>query len=125
MDGSGKNYKKVIRSRNGVKITLDDQDGQEKLIAETPGGQKITLQDGPGLIHIEDSNGNSVKLETSGITITAAAKVTVNASQLEVSAGMVTVNAGMSKFSGVVQADTVITNSVVSASYTPGAGNIW
>jgi hypothetical protein len=28
-------------------------------------------------------------------------------------------------FSGVVQAQTVITNSVVSASYTPGAGNIW
>jgi len=25
----------------------------------------------------------------------------------------------------VVKADTVITNSVVSASYTPGAGNIW
>jgi hypothetical protein len=25
----------------------------------------------------------------------------------------------------VVQADTVIANSVISASYTPGAGNIW
>ena len=37
----------------------------------------------------------------------------------------VTVNAGMSKFSGVVQADTVISNAVVSSSYTPGAGNIW
>jgi len=24
-----------------------------------------------------------------------------------------------------VKADTVITNSVVSASYTPGAGNVW
>jgi hypothetical protein len=49
----------------------------------------------------------------------------VQCSTVEVSAGMVTVNAGMSKFSGVVQADTVITNSVISASYTPGAGNIW
>jgi hypothetical protein len=52
-------------------------------------------------------------------------KVKVEASMVEVSAGMVQVNAGMSKFSGVVQADTVITNAVVSASYTPGAGNIW
>ena len=42
-----------------------------------------------------------------------------------ITAAMVTVNAGLSKFSGVVQADTVISNSVVSASYTPGAGNIW
>jgi hypothetical protein len=31
----------------------------------------------------------------------------------------------MSKFSGVVQCDTLISNSVISASYTPGAGNIW
>jgi len=125
MDGAGNNYRKVLRSRNGVKITLDDTDGQEKFIVETPGSQKITLQDGPGSIAVEDSNGNSVKLESSGITITASAKVTVNASTMEVSAGMVTVNAGMSKFSGVVQCDTLISNSVVSASYTPGAGNIW
>jgi uncharacterized protein involved in type VI secretion and phage assembly len=125
MDGSGNNYRKVLRSRNGVTITLDDQDGQEQLILETPGGQKITLKDGPGAVEVIDSNGNSVKLETAGITVNASAKVTVNASMLAISAGMVTVDAGMSRFSGVVQADTVISNSVVSASYTPGAGNIW
>jgi len=125
MDGSGRNFKKVLRSRNGVKVTLDDQDGQEQLVLETPGGQTITLKDGPGAVEVVDSNGNSVKLETAGITVTASAKVTVNASQVAISAGMVTVDAGMSKFSGVVQADTVISNSVISASYTPGAGNIW
>lgn len=124
LDGSTNN-RKVICSKNGVKVTLDDSDGQEKFIAETPGGQKVTLKDGPGSIEIADSNGNSIKLEASGITVTASAKVTVNASMLEVSASMVTVNAGMSKFSGVVKADTVISNSVISASYTPGAGNIW
>lgn len=125
MDGAGNNYKKVLRSRNGVKVTLDDQDGQEKLLLETPGGQKITLKDGPGAVEVVDSNGNSVKLEAAGITVTASAKVTVNASQVAISAGLVTVEAGMSRFSGVVQADTVISNSVISASYTPGAGNIW
>jgi uncharacterized protein involved in type VI secretion and phage assembly len=125
MDGSGNNYLKVLRSRNGVKVTLDDNDGRESFIVETPGGQKITLKDGPGAITVEDSNGNSIKLESSGITVTSSAKVTINASTMEISAGMLTVNAGMSKFSGVVQADTVITNSVVSASYTPGAGNVW
>jgi uncharacterized protein involved in type VI secretion and phage assembly len=125
MDGAGNNYRKVLRSRNGVKLTMDDTDGQEKFIVETPGGQKITLKDGPGAVEIVDSNGNSVKLETSGITVTASAKVTINATLVQVSASMVTVDASMSKFSGVVQADTVIANSVVSASYTPGAGNIW
>ena len=125
MDGAGKNDKKVLCSRNGVKLTLDDENGTEKLILETPGGQKITLKDGANVIEIEDANGNSIKLESAGITINAAAKVTLQASQVSVSASMVTVDAGMSKFSGVVQADTVICNSIISASYTPGAGNIW
>lgn len=121
---STSNNKKLLRSRNGVKITLDDQSGQESFIVETPGGQKITLKDGPGSIEITDSNGNSVKLETSGISVNASAKVTINASQVEVNSSMVSVNAGMSKFSGVVQCDTLISNSVISASYTPGAGNV-
>lgn len=125
MDGGSENNVKSIRSRNGVKVTLDDSSGQEQMILETPGGQRITLKDGPGAVEIVDSNGNSVKLETSGITVNASAKVTINASQVAISAGMVTVDAGLSRFSGVVQADTVISNSVISASYTPGAGNIW
>ena len=73
MDGSGNNYKKVLCSRNGVKVTLDDSDGRESLVLETPGGQKATFKDGPGSVEIVDSNGNSVKLESSGVTITASA----------------------------------------------------
>jgi uncharacterized protein involved in type VI secretion and phage assembly len=125
IDDAAKNDRKVIRSRNGVKVTLDDDSGKEKMILETPGGQKVTLKDGGGAVEIEDSNGNSVKLESGGVTVTTSAKVTVNASTAEVTASMLTVNAGMSKFSGVVQADTVICNCIVASSYTPGAGNIW
>jgi uncharacterized protein involved in type VI secretion and phage assembly len=125
IDGGARNERKLIRSRNGIEVTLEDKDGQERLQLETPGGQKVVMKDGPGSVEIDDSNGNSIKLESSGITVTASAKVTVKASTAEITASMLTVNAGMSKFSGVVKADTVITNSVVSASYTPGAGNIW
>jgi uncharacterized protein involved in type VI secretion and phage assembly len=125
MDNGGNNDIKKIKSRSGVVITLDDTSGAEKFIAETPGGQRVTLKDGAGAVEIEDSNGNSIKLESAGITITASAKVTINAGTVALSAGMVTVDAGMSKFSGVVQCDTLISNSVVSSSYTPGAGNIW
>ncbi|HVG34277.1 MAG TPA: phage baseplate assembly protein V [Pyrinomonadaceae bacterium] len=124
MDGAGNNYKKSIVSRRDIRITLDDQEGQETLTLKTP-QQSIEIKDGGRSIEIKDANGNSIKLESSGITITAAAQVKVQASTMEVSAGMVTVNAGMSKFSGVVQCDTLISNAVVSASYTPGAGNIW
>jgi uncharacterized protein involved in type VI secretion and phage assembly len=125
MDGAGQNNVKTILSRAGVRITLDDTQGAVKLRLETPGGQSIVLSDADRSIVAQDANGNSVKLEAAGITVTASAKVTVQASTVEISAGMVTVNAGMSQFSGVVQCSTLITNSVVSASYTPGAGNVW
>ncbi len=125
MDTGGENNLKTIRSRNGVTITLDDTQGSEQLLLTTPGGHSVTLDDGGTRIEVADSSGNTVEMNSSGITVTASAKVSVNASTLEVSAGMVTVNAGMSKFSGAVQADCVIANSVISSSYTPGAGNIW
>ena len=125
MDGAGNNYKKSIVSRRDIRITLDDTEGGETLTLKTPGGQTIELKDGGITIEIKDASGNSIKLEPSGITVTASAQVKVQCSTMEVSAGMVTVNAGMSKFSGVVQCDTLISNAVVSASYTPGAGNIW
>jgi uncharacterized protein involved in type VI secretion and phage assembly len=70
----GNRYKR-LRSKNGITITLDDQQGQETLTLETPGGQTVTLKDGPGAITCEDSNGNSIRMESAGITIQAAAKV--------------------------------------------------
>ena len=91
---------------------------QSHVVIETTAGQRITLDDASGSILIQDSAGNLVRVDHSGITVTASASVTINASQ-------VTVNASMSKFNGVIQADTLIANSVVASSYTPGAGNVW
>lgn len=125
MDGAGNNYVKTILSRQGVRITLDDTDGAVQLRMETPNGQSILLSDADNSILVEDSNGNSIKMEAAGITVTASAKVTIQASTAEIDAGMVTVNAGMSTFSGVVQCSSLITNMVISSAYTPGAGNIW
>lgn len=39
--------------------------------------------------------------------------------------GMVSLEAAIAKCSGTVQCDTIIANSVVGSSYTPGAGNVW
>jgi uncharacterized protein involved in type VI secretion and phage assembly len=125
MDSSGQNNIKKLRSRDGVAITFDDTQGAEALTLETPGGNKIVMKDGPGFITITDSNGNSIKLDASGITLNTSAQITMSASQTQITSSLLTVNAGMSQFNGVTNHDTVITNSVVSASYTPGAGNIW
>jgi len=114
----------VVKTEGGLITIFGESPGLGGISLETASGQKIVLRDGPASVEILDSNGNRITLEASGITVTSSAKVTINASSVEVSAGMITVNSGLSRFSGVVQADTVICNSIISASYSPGAGNI-
>lgn len=63
---------------------------------------------------------------TASITITAGAGITISAgAPITITAPMITLNAAMVQVSGVVQCATLVTNSVVSPVYTPGAGNIW
>jgi uncharacterized protein involved in type VI secretion and phage assembly len=122
------NNVRSVTSRSGHKLTFDDTAGAEKVELKTNGGHTFTLDDAAGgTVTLTHSNGATIKIDATGnIEITANVKVKINApAGLEVTAAMVTVNAAMSSFSGVVKADTVITNSVVSASYTPGAGNVW
>ncbi|MDX1665386.1 MAG: phage baseplate assembly protein V [Candidatus Promineifilaceae bacterium] len=119
------NNLKTILSRAGIRITMDDSDGAVSLTLSTPGGHSLVFDDGDLSITATDSSGNTIKMDSSGVTITASANIQMQASQVQVDAGMVTVNSGFSRFSGVVQCDTLISNSVVSASYTPGAGNLW
>ena len=69
---------------------------------------------------------SAIQVDNAGnMTITLPGKFKVNASIVDISASSIQAQAATSKFSGVVQSDTLITNSVVSSSYTPGAGNIW
>jgi uncharacterized protein involved in type VI secretion and phage assembly len=125
MDSAGQNNIKKLRSRNGVAVTLDDTQGAEALTLETPGGNTIVMQDGQGSITFADSNGNSITLDASGITLNTSTQITLSASQTQVTSSLMTVNAGMSQFNGVTNHDTVMTNSIVAISYTPGAGNMW
>lgn len=116
----------TITGKSGTKFSIvEEQNGREKIVFQTPAGVTGTLTDEAGGKIKLEAAGNIVTMDTSGVSIQAAATVKVQASQVEVTAGMVTVNAGMSKFSGVVKCDTLITNTVVSAMYTPGAGNVW
>jgi len=114
----------LLRTPQGVVMELDDGDGP-RLEIRTPQGYSIVVTDGDGGEVSISRGGQSVTLTSSEIAVVSSGSVSVQASQVSISAGMVQVDAGMSKFSGVIQADTVITNAVVSSSYTPGAGNIW
>ncbi len=119
-----KNNKKVLCSRTGIRITLDDTDGQVTLTLETPGNQKMVFADTPGSITIQDSNNNSITLDASGITLSTQGTVTISADEHEVTASTITANAGFSSFSGLLQSDTHMTNTTISSTYIPGVGNL-
>jgi len=120
------NNLKVVRSRNGNRILMDDSSGQERVLIETPGGQRITLHDGSNeLIKVEDSSGNTVTLGPSGMATQVVLEVKVNCATVKVEAGYVEVNAPIVKCSAMLKCETLVATSVISASYTPGAGNIW
>jgi hypothetical protein len=99
--------------------------GKDQLIFETTAGQRVTLSELSASILIEDANGNSIRLDGTGITITSASNIQiVSAASVAVTAPADTVNSAMTRFTGVLQADTLIANSVVASSYSPGAGNL-
>lgn len=127
LGGSGDSIDRwTITGKAGTRIAIvEEQPSSATISFTTPGGVSGELTDaGGGKIEFRIS-GTTVTYDPQGVTINTSMNVKVQATQVEITAAMVTVNAGMSRFNGVVQADTVISNSVISASYTPGAGNIW
>jgi phage baseplate assembly protein gpV len=113
----------LVQTPRGTILEFDDNDGPTFEV-RTESGYKITIkEDGGGSINIK-RGGQSIKLSSTEVKVSGT-KIVLDASTIEMSASMVTVNSAISQFSGVVQSDVLISNSVVGTSYTPGAGNIW
>lgn len=88
-------------------------------------GGAATIEATDGALRVSTTAGQQVTLQANGaIDVVSSSDMSFAATKFAVSAGMVTVDAGMSKFSGVVQCDTLVANSVIASTYTPGAGNI-
>ena len=64
-------------------------------------------------------------MDSSGVKITAPGQVEVQGSMIKMSAGMVTVDAALASFSGMISCNVLLASTVISATYTPGAGNVW
>jgi uncharacterized protein involved in type VI secretion and phage assembly len=113
------NNLRLWQSRAKSRLEFDDTTGAAKVSITMQSGHKVVLDDAAREITITHSNGCELKMDVAGtITIRANSRVVVQVP-------MVQVDAATSVFSGLVKCDTLITNSVVSPSYTPGAGNVW
>lgn len=114
----------VIRTPEGTVLDFDDGNGP-KVELRSRSGYRISIDENGGGEILVERGSQSVKLTSNAIEVRSSGSVTVDASTVTINASTITVNASMSRFSGVIQADTVIANAVVGSSYTPGAGNIW
>ena len=128
----------ILETTAGQKVTLSDEPSSLEL--KTAAGQKVSMMDEPPSITITDvlqssimlgeagitlsAFGNTLELGEAGITLASAELLSIEASTIEVAASMITAEAAMTEFVGVVNAPTVIAESVVGAAYTPGGGNI-
>jgi hypothetical protein len=68
--------------------------------------------------------GSAVESATGG-TGGAASPVTSDGATTTITGGTIHLDAAMTESSGVIRAGTIIADSVVASSYTPGAGNVW
>jgi len=86
MDRSGRNNLKSIVTRNGVTLEFSDDTGVEALSLRTPGGNKLVLKDGPGVVTITDSNGNVVRLDSDGIALLSSKNVRIDGVEVTINA---------------------------------------
>ncbi len=113
------NNKRLIKTRSGSQLEFDDTSGAAKVTLSMANGHKLVLDDSTQQVKLTHANGCL-------ITFTASGQIQIQAnSTVEVQAAAVNVHAAMATFDGLVKCSTLITNAVVSASYTPGAGNVW
>jgi len=116
----------TLVGKAGTRIAIIEETAATSTIKlTTPNGTSAEFTDAEGGKIELTTAGTTVTIDPQGVTVNTPLEVKVQATLVTISAAQVKVDAPIAIFSGVVQAQTVITNSVVSASYTPGAGNIW
>jgi hypothetical protein len=87
-------------------------------------GTEVVIQ-ASMLAKIESTGGAKIEVSSSQVKLQSPSQIRINSSTISCAASMAEWSAGMVSCSGTVKCDTIIANSVVGSSYTPGAGNIW
>lgn len=116
----------TLVGKAGTRIAIVEEGaGQETISLTTPGGVRAELTDSAGGKVELEAAGSSVTLDSAGVAIKTGGKVSIEASQVQVTSGQVTVDAATWSFSGIGTCDVVTFTTVIATTYTPGAGNVW
>lgn len=74
---SDDNHQKGYTSREGMKLTFDDE--KPAVTLETRGGAKVLLDDDTGKVELTDQNGNKIEMTSSKLLIEGASDIEIKA----------------------------------------------
>ncbi|NET47483.1 MAG: type VI secretion system tip protein VgrG [Merismopedia sp. SIO2A8] len=77
LSASDDNHQKGLVTRSEMKLLFDDE--TKVITLETPGGNKLVISDEDQGVSVADQHGNSLTLNDSGITLTSATDITLEA----------------------------------------------
>jgi hypothetical protein len=66
-----------------------------------------------------------ISIQSASVLELSAVTMKASASSMEANASIIRGNSALSHFSGVIKCDVIQANTVIGASYTPGAGNLF
>lgn len=112
------NFKKVIKTKAGSLLELDDTEGSVKVTLKTKSGHKLEMNDSGPTLTLKHSGGPSITMTSSSMTIDASTSLLIKATS-------VTVQSPNTKCTGSLQSMAHTATSICSPLYSTGAGNIW
>jgi uncharacterized protein involved in type VI secretion and phage assembly len=124
LGGAGKSVDRwSFKGKAGTRIAMIEETGNSKIELKTKNGNRIVIDDRSGSITLS-GGGNTITMNGNGIKLDSHT-VEVSAVQFKVSAAIATFDVALADFSAFVMCELIQTNTVISTTYTPGAGNIW
>ncbi|WP_134498161.1 phage baseplate assembly protein V [Microvirga pakistanensis] len=124
LGGSGKAVDRwSFKGKAGTRIAMVEENGSSKIELRTAHGNKIVIDDGGSSITLS-GGGNTITMDGRGIKLDSHT-VEISAVQFKVSAALGSFDVALADFSAFVMCELMQTNTVISTTYTPGAGNIW
>jgi len=107
---------KMVRTKHGHQVVLDDSQGKEAVRITTKGGHELTLDDAGGTVAVtgkgvkitlDDSGsvtvqGENVTVQGTNVTVKGTAAVTVDAGQISLDAGRISLGSAEAELSPVL-----------------------
>jgi uncharacterized protein involved in type VI secretion and phage assembly len=112
LQASDDNHEKGFTTRSKIKFIFNDD--KKTVLLETPGEQRILIDDDAGEIKVEDKNGNKIVMDSSGIILESAKDLKLKATgDIKIEGVNITASAS-AQFKGEGSAGAEISTSAVA-----------